>query len=448
MGRVWTRDDVLRLAPDAGSAKSGQDLGQPRKWVSLGHDGVALWGECQGSGAKPYRVQVELAEPAFKCSCPSRKFPCKHGLGLMLILATTPDAVGSLERPDWVSEWLASRAERASKAAERKERPAAPRDPAAQAKRRAQRIERARIGLADLSVWICDLIRAGLTAVPSKGFEYFDGQARRMVDAQAPGVARLVRNLGSLAAGGAGWQRPFLEQLSLVYLLARAVERFDALPENVRADVESAVGIATAADELTPLPATADVWQVIAQEVEWEDRLRVERTWLYGVKTKRPALVLQFAHGTAAFDAALSPGTQIEGELVYYPGSGPRAAVRDIRPTGTALKSLDGCASLDELLDIYSTAIAANLWQEELCVAIKGVRPARQDDAWWIVDSTGAALPARVREVEGLLLLAISGGMPVDLAAAYDGRAIRPLAVVAMGQWHSLAPASADQGAA
>jgi len=70
----------------------------------LAGDDAVIWGECQGSGAKPYQVQIALAEPAFKCSCPSRKFPCKHGLGLLLIYATSPISVIASERPAWVSE--------------------------------------------------------------------------------------------------------------------------------------------------------------------------------------------------------------------------------------------------------------------------------------------------------------------------------------------------------
>nr|WP_279163542.1 SWIM zinc finger family protein [Rhodococcus erythropolis] len=27
---------------------------------------------------------VDLRGPAYKCSCPSRKFPCKHALGLLV----------------------------------------------------------------------------------------------------------------------------------------------------------------------------------------------------------------------------------------------------------------------------------------------------------------------------------------------------------------------------
>ena len=68
----WTAQRILQLAPDPASGKAGQGLASPRKWPSLGHDADAVWGECQGSGAKPYQVQVALAGPSFKCSCPSR----------------------------------------------------------------------------------------------------------------------------------------------------------------------------------------------------------------------------------------------------------------------------------------------------------------------------------------------------------------------------------------
>ena len=43
-----------------------------------------LWGLCAGSGKNPYQTIVDLSGPAYKCSCPSRKFPCKHALGLLL----------------------------------------------------------------------------------------------------------------------------------------------------------------------------------------------------------------------------------------------------------------------------------------------------------------------------------------------------------------------------
>lgn len=78
---------ILAHAPDAASAKVNSQLTAPHHWSNLGPSQIALWGECQGSGKNPYRTQIDLNGPAFKCSCPSRKFPCKHGLGLYLLRA-------------------------------------------------------------------------------------------------------------------------------------------------------------------------------------------------------------------------------------------------------------------------------------------------------------------------------------------------------------------------
>ena len=99
---AWTAERILTLAPDAASAKAGKDLAAARKWVSFGCDERACWGECQGSGSKPYQTQIDLAEPAFKCTCPSRKFPCKHALGLFL-LTVAQGTKPTQPKPPWRS---------------------------------------------------------------------------------------------------------------------------------------------------------------------------------------------------------------------------------------------------------------------------------------------------------------------------------------------------------
>ena len=80
---------VLALAPDEASIKAARGLARPAKWLTLGHDEQALWGECKGSAL--YQISVESGEPAFKCTCPSRKVPCKHVLALLLLAADEPD---------------------------------------------------------------------------------------------------------------------------------------------------------------------------------------------------------------------------------------------------------------------------------------------------------------------------------------------------------------------
>ncbi|MCP2354505.1 hypothetical protein HD597_001525 [Nonomuraea thailandensis] len=118
MTERWSRDQVLALAPDASSQKAAQGVAAAGKWSLRGTTGRVLYGECKGSGARPYLAAVDLSEPAYRCSCPSRKFPCKHALGLLLLWSS--DGVPAQEAaPQWVTEWLDGRAERAAKSAAR-----------------------------------------------------------------------------------------------------------------------------------------------------------------------------------------------------------------------------------------------------------------------------------------------------------------------------------------
>ncbi|HNM44534.1 SWIM zinc finger family protein [Plasticicumulans sp.] len=171
----YKRPQILALAPDPASAKAGEGLARRAKWLHYATDGRALWGECQGSGSTPYRTQVDLAGPAFRCSCPSRKFPCKHGLGLMLLHADVPAA--SAETPDWVGEWLAKRESRAATApaapatpAEAAPAPAAKAtaDPEAAAKRAEKRLARVSAGVEALGLWLADAVRTGLDGAPQQ----------------------------------------------------------------------------------------------------------------------------------------------------------------------------------------------------------------------------------------------------------------------------------------
>ncbi|HVT68540.1 MAG TPA: SWIM zinc finger family protein, partial [Trebonia sp.] len=119
----WPAERIQALAPDPASLKAGVKLSSPGPWSEYGARSEAglVWGACRGSGAKPYQVSAQFpdgaeGQPVYKCTCPSRKFPCKHILGLLLLWSagavpeTGPDAI-----PARVHEWLDSRRERAER---------------------------------------------------------------------------------------------------------------------------------------------------------------------------------------------------------------------------------------------------------------------------------------------------------------------------------------------
>ncbi|MDR1427862.1 MAG: SWIM zinc finger domain-containing protein, partial [Bifidobacteriaceae bacterium] len=96
------------MAPDQASLKAARGLVKPGRWPVLSSEGSLIWGEFQGSGANPYRVVFDSADLGYRCSCPSRKFPCKHALALMLI-ASAETALVPGHVPQWVVEWLGRR---------------------------------------------------------------------------------------------------------------------------------------------------------------------------------------------------------------------------------------------------------------------------------------------------------------------------------------------------
>jgi SWIM zinc finger len=108
-------EQVLALAPDASAAAAGKKLGTPAPWQNLGGNDDAYWGECKGSAL--YQVRVARADLAAKCTCPSRKLPCKHTLGLLILAATMPSVLIATQPPEWVMEWLVRRGENAARKA-------------------------------------------------------------------------------------------------------------------------------------------------------------------------------------------------------------------------------------------------------------------------------------------------------------------------------------------
>ena len=85
---------MLALAPDPASQQAAARLAGSSRWSQTGAAGDVVWGLCAGSGQHPYQTIADLAGPAYSCSCPSRKFPCKHALALLLLWAegTVPEA--------------------------------------------------------------------------------------------------------------------------------------------------------------------------------------------------------------------------------------------------------------------------------------------------------------------------------------------------------------------
>lgn len=431
----WTVEQVLALAPDDASRKAGSKLGAAGPWSGGGCDGSgAVWGQCKGSGSKPYLTVIDTAGPAYKCSCPSRKFPCKHALGLLLVWASGESALPEGEVPDWAGEWLTGRRERSAEKAEQRTAadgapPRGPADPEAARRRAERRAERITGGAQELEERLTDLLRGGLAAADQPGYGLWEETAARMVDAQAPGLAARVRELGSIPASGPGWPARLLEECALLHLLDSAWLGIDRLPEPLAATVRTRVGLTAPAEG----PPVRDHWLVLAQYDIPDGKIVARRIWLYGKETGRTALLLSFGAAGRSPGLALPVGVTIDAELTHHPGSGRLRAELGRQfgvpsPTGTPPPGDTAAAATRA----YGDALREDPWLDAWPVTLRDVIPVPSGDGWQLVDAAGdAALPIAPAALSrpGLWkLVALSGGSPVTVFGECGHRGFDPFA--------------------
>ena len=432
-GVRWTADQVLALAPDAASRKAGSKLGAAGPWSEAGRsDEGTVWGLCKGSGSKPYRTVIDIADstgPAYKCSCPSRKFPCKHALGLLLLWADSDDTVPRGPAPDWAEQWMEGRRERAQeKRTTDGASGAAAADPEAARRRAERRAERITAGAAELEQRLTDLLRGGLAAAEQAGYAPWEETAARMVDAQAPGLAARVRELGAIPSSGPGWPVRLLEECALLHLLDQGWLRRERLPDGLAATVRSRVGLTGSPDG----PPVRDRWLVLAQYDTSDGHLTTRRIWLYGTDSGRTALLLSYGAAGRAPELALPVGLAVEAELSAYPGAGQlRAALGEqFAPPSPAGIRPPGVGPAQAAVR-YGAALRDDPWLDSVPVTLDRVVPTPDGDSWQLADSDGdLALPltpsARTRP--GLWrLVSLSGGSPVTVFGECGHRGFTPL---------------------
>ncbi|MFJ3201915.1 SWIM zinc finger family protein [Streptomyces sp. NPDC086989] len=424
-----TAEQVLALAPDVASRKAGAGLGGAGPWSQTGDSASGLvWGVCKGSGSTPYRTVVDLTGPAYKCSCPSRKFPCKHALGLLLLRAAQGFEGGG-EAPDWAAGWQAGRAAQAGRTAAAENGPVDAEAVRRRAERRAARIS---AGVTGLEQRLEDVLRAGLAGQQQAGYAPWEETAARMVDAQAPGLAARVRELGTIPSCGPGWPARMLEEGALLHLLNRGWLGLAGLPEPLAATVRNRVGLPGSGAEGE---VVRDRWLVLSQydSVSPDGRLTTRRTWLHGLGSGRPALVLDFGPPGRPPSLALPVGLVLEAEARFRPGTaGLRADLGERSAPAAPDSRVPAGVSTGAALEAYGAALREDPWLDSWPVVLGPVIPIPGELGWQLADAEGtSALPVALTgggSRSGLWqLAALSGGGPVTVFGECGHRGFTPL---------------------
>lgn len=100
--RQITQEQINSFAPNASAINNAKKISNGNGFVSrfCSSDDSFYMGECKGSGKSNYSTSVDFVDesnPVFRCSCPSRQFPCKHSLALLFeMMNEKPFEVGAI----------------------------------------------------------------------------------------------------------------------------------------------------------------------------------------------------------------------------------------------------------------------------------------------------------------------------------------------------------------
>jgi len=416
----FTQEQVISLAPDTASVKAGQKLATTAKWVERHHHEKALWGACKGSGKKPYQTMVDLTNLAFKCSCPSRKFPCKHALGLLFLFVNQQEAFSQeTELVDYVAEWLEKRNARAEKKEAKEKKPV---DAKAQQKRAAARTKKVEAGLEELRLWLKDMIRTGILQVPNDPYNFTKNITARMVDAQAGGLARQLRSIDQINFYAEGWQKQLTKQLANLYLITEAYQRLDQLTPALQQDIKSLIGWNIPKEEVLSQEGIQDEWMILSRTIEEEEKLQTERVWVYGKNSKRFGLLLNFYAFNQIPAHSFLAGQVLKAELVAYPAAYPlRMMLKTQQSMESTFQSFEAPAEIASVHQAFSEALAVTPFITQIPVVLHNMNLAQADEQWYLIDQTQQAIPLKNIQDSIWLALASSGGKAFDCFGIYEG---------------------------
>jgi hypothetical protein len=413
-----TRSAIEAMAPDQSALTAASALLKPAKWPVRARSGGLIWGECQGSGANPYRVAADTDEQGSKCTCPSRKFPCKHAIALMWLFVEDGATFQDADIPAWVNDWMGRRRKAAaptesgasgeakSLSTAREVTTEAPPDPKAQARKQAAAEKRAqdtrrsvRDATEDLDGWIADQLRTGLSGFLNEAGERCRRIAARLVDAKAGALASRVDEMTSRLLALSSEERidGAVAELGKLALLTRAWRVAPDDPDLRREVIgsESREEVLANADA----PHLGSQWEVLGERVlTRRDGLVSQATWLMNLAPGRQrfAVLLDFFPASAGRrSGAFVPGERFTAELAFYPAKAPLRAVIVKRDESIDAPSAWPDAAADPLAELAEQALAAP-WRIESPVLLPEGRICVEPSgrAWWR-SNDGIVVPLR-----------------------------------------------------
>jgi len=201
MGKI-TEQQILSMAPNSSAVANARKISAGGGFVSFSktEDDMFYLGECMGSGKSNYTVSADFIEgglPLIRCSCPSRQYPCKHGLALLFeIEKGKPCSICQL--PDTIREKREKKERRAAKNTEKSQDQTGNASSKGKKAGKAARVKKMKKQLEGISVLkklIDSLLSFGLGTLEGTSLKSYKDLAKQLGDYYLPGPQILLNRL-------------------------------------------------------------------------------------------------------------------------------------------------------------------------------------------------------------------------------------------------------------
>jgi len=197
-----TKDFISSISVNDAAVKNGTDLVRKKSFIKLGIDenNTFIYGECKGSGKNPYICSADFIDersPVFRCTCPSRQFPCKHAIGLLLAYMEGHD-FKTVEIPEDIAakrEKKEKRVEKTKEKLETAENETPKEKTAAWKKSAVKKIDAQLTGIGEAEKILIGIVQSGLGAMDAKNIKMYSDIIKQLDSYSIPGIQNEIKDL-------------------------------------------------------------------------------------------------------------------------------------------------------------------------------------------------------------------------------------------------------------